>query len=71
MLEVISELAEAGDTQAKLQVSAIHTLARVSGCAPDDLPADPAKLRQHLAGISPAMARLTRGSWSSVRSRVL
>jgi hypothetical protein len=46
-------------------------VARASACAPDDLPADPALLRQHLATISPAMAGLTNGSWSSVRSRIL
>src|SRR5690242_11760211 len=61
----------AGTRAVKMQLSAINSLARASGCAPDDLPADPAQLREHLAGISPAMAGLTKGSWSSVRSRIL
>jgi integrase len=62
---------EASTKQVKLQLSAINTVARISGCAPDDLPADPAQLRGHLAAISPAMAGLTHGSWCSVRSRIL
>jgi integrase len=57
--------------EAKLRISAINTVARALNCAPDDLPVDPARLRPMLAGISPAMAGLTRGSWSSVRSRIL
>lgn len=57
--------------EAKLQISAINTVARASACAPDDLPADPALLREHLKSISPAMAGLTKGSWTSVRSRIL
>ena len=65
------ELDDRDSPEAKLQISAINTVARVSACAPDDLPADPAWLRQHLATISPAMAGLTNGSWSSVRSRIL
>ncbi|WP_428394424.1 hypothetical protein [Lichenicoccus sp.] len=62
---------DARSPDVKLLVSAINTLARASGCAPDDLPADPALLREHLARISPAMARLTKGSWASIRSRIL
>jgi integrase len=65
------QLAGGNSWEVKLQVSAINTVARASGCAPDDLPADPALLRQHLSTISPAMAGLTIGSWSSVRSRIL
>jgi hypothetical protein len=65
------QLAGGDSWEVKLQVSAINTVARASGCAPDDLPADPALLRQHLSTISPAMAGLTIGSWSSVRSRIL
>jgi hypothetical protein len=65
------QLADGNSWEVKLQVSAINTVARASGCAPDDLPADPALLRQHLSTISPAMAGLTIGSWSSVRSRIL
>ena len=65
------ELAGPEDRETKLQISAINTVARASGCAPDDLSADPARLREHLATISPAMAGVTRGSWSSVRSRIL
>src|SRR5258708_6319215 len=69
--DILSALdGEATDTS-KLQLSAINTVARTLGCAPDDLPADPAALRTRLATISPAMAGLTKGSWSSVRSRVL
>jgi len=59
------------DAAAKLQISAINTVARASRCAPEDLSADPARLRQQLQLISPAMAGLTLGSWSSVRSRIL
>jgi hypothetical protein len=67
----LSEVADHASQQVRLQISAINTVARASGCAPDDLPADPARLRKHLAAISPAMAGLTRGSWCSVRSRIL
>jgi integrase len=59
------------DTPAKLQISAIKTVARASRCAPEDLPADPARLRQHLQSISSGMAGLTPGSWECVRSRIL
>ena len=68
---VLLEAADASSTDVKLQLSAINTVARASGCAPDDLPVDPQRLRAHLAAISPAMAGLTMGSWSSVRSRIL
>jgi integrase len=74
MADVRDRLLSGPDAQrprVKLELSAISTLARVSGCAPDDISADPAKLRHHLSGISPAMAGLTRGSWASVRSRLL
>ena len=60
-----------GTDKTKLQISAINTVARALGCTPEDLPADPAELRRQLATISPAMAGLTVGSWSSVRSRLL
>lgn len=62
---------DAASSEVKLQLSAINTVARASGCAPDDLSADPPRLREHLAAISPAMAGLTLSSWSSVRSRLL
>ena len=62
---------DAGGHDTKLQISAINTVARASRCAPEDIPADPERLRQHLATISPAMAGLTKGSWCSVRSRIL
>ena len=69
--DMLSQTVDGKGSETKLQISAINTVARASGCAPDDLPADPAMLRQHLATISPAMAGLTRSSWSSVRSRLL
>ena len=62
---------DAGGHDTKLQISAINRVARASRCAPEDIPADPERLRQHLATISPAMAGLTKGSWCSVRSRIL
>jgi len=52
-------------------ISSINTMAKVIGCAAHDLPANPAKLKERLATTSPAMAGLTEGSWSSMRSRVL
>lgn len=69
--DTLAGLAGEAADRTNLQISAINTVARTLGCAPDDLPADPAFLRRRLASISPAMAGLTRGSWSSVRSRVL
>lgn len=70
LADVRDVLAKLVSPEAKLQISAINTVARASACAPDDLPADPARLRKHLTTISPAMARLTKASWSSVRSRI-
>jgi integrase len=70
LADVRDILAKLVSPEAKLQISAINTVARASACAPDDLPADPARLRKHLTTISPAMAGLTRASWSSVRSRI-
>ncbi len=67
----LAALTTGGMQETRLQLSAINTVAKASGCAPHDLPADPALLRRHLATISPAMAGLTKSSWSSVRSRVL
>lgn len=69
--DMLLQRSDADTAGIKLQISAISTVARICGCAPDDLSSDPTQLRQHLAGISPAMAGLTRGSWSSVRSRLL
>jgi hypothetical protein len=59
------------DRPTKLQISAINTVAKASRCAPEDLPADPVRLREQLHLISPAIAGLSQGSWSSVRSRIL
>ena len=58
-------------TGTSLMVSAINTIARTLGCAPDDLPANPAELRLAMEKVSPAMAGLTNGSWASTRSRLL
>lgn len=69
--DALSKLPDHDSPETKLQISAINTVARASGCAPEDLPSDPARLREHLASISCAMAGLTRGSQSSVRSRIL
>jgi hypothetical protein len=69
--DILSELDGKDTQEAKLQISAINTVSRALNCAPDDLPVDPARLRQILANISPAMAGLTKSSWTSVRSRVL
>src|SRR5271166_2627616 len=69
--DLLAKLPDRDTQQIKLQISAINTVARASGCAPEDLPADPARLREHLNSLSPAMVGLTRGSWSSVRSRIL
>lgn len=48
--------------------SALNTLARVLGRSLETLPTAPAELRPLLDGITPAMARLTPGSWNNVRS---
>ena len=69
--DALCRSADATSPEVKFQLSAINTVSRVSGCAPDDLPADPARLRSHLETISPAMAGLTHATWCSVRSRLL
>ena len=69
--DILLRAPDADSPQVKLQLSAINTVSRACGCAPDDLPVDPARLRRHLSTISPAMAGLTKGSWDSVRSRIL
>jgi hypothetical protein len=53
-------------------VSAINTITKAVGqCSPDDVSANPQKLRDQLKGISPAMVGLTASSWSSTRSCAL
>ena len=54
-----------------LMLSAINSVARVLGCAPDDVAADPANLRLSIEKTSAAMAGMTRSSWVSTKSRVL
>ena len=46
--DVLARLVETDPKETKLQLSAINTIARASHCAPEDLSADPARLRQHL-----------------------
>ena len=46
-----------------LMLSAINSVARTLGCAPDDIAADPANLRLAIEKISAAMAGMTRSSW--------
>src|ERR1700747_415228 len=69
--DVLLGLDETDPKETRLQLSAINTIARASHCAPADLPAAPARLRQHLHSMSAAMAGMTNGSWHSVRSRIL
>lgn len=69
--DLLSNSSDSHPLGTKFQISAIRTLARASGCAPEDLPASPERLREHLNKMSPAMAGLSRASWASVRSRVL
>ena len=52
-------------------ISAINKVAKELFLSPYDVSASPAQLKGRLAEISPAMARLTAGSWSATRSRVL
>jgi hypothetical protein len=51
--------------------TAVNSVARTLGCAPDDIAADPASLRLAIEKISAAMAGMTRSSWVSTKSRVL
>jgi integrase len=48
----------------------VRTVARLLGAPPEDIEADPAKLRRRLEAIAPAAAGLSRGRWNNVRSLV-
>ncbi|MBR0661937.1 tyrosine-type recombinase/integrase [Neoroseomonas oryzicola] len=51
-----------------LMASAINTAGRALRRPIETIPADPVRLRPLLDPVTPAMARLTAGSWSNVRS---
>ena len=48
--------------------SALNTVARALGLPLDAIPAAPARLRPLLAGLTPAMAKLSTGSWRNALS---
>lgn len=52
----------------KAMASAIRTVARMLRRPPESLPACPVQLRPLLAPVTPAMGRLTAGTWSNARS---
>lgn len=68
--DVLLALVATDVIEIKLELSAINTVARALHCAPEDLPANPARLREQLKLVSPAMAGLAKASWATVRSRV-
>jgi integrase len=54
--------------QKRDQVSAIRTVARLLGAAPDDIDADPRRLRLRLEAIAPEAIGLSKGRWANLRS---
>jgi integrase len=52
----------------KAMASALNSFARAVGRPLETLPASPQRLRPHLAAMTPAMARLSRGGWQNVKS---
>lgn len=52
----------------KAIASSLNTIARALGRPLEILPAEPVQLRPWLAGLTPAMARLTPGSWRNALS---
>lgn len=56
--------------QRRDQVSAIKTAARLLGATPDEIEADPFRLRKRLETIAPEALGLSRGRWNNIRSLV-
>lgn len=50
--------------------SALNTIGKALRRPLETIPADPARLRPMLAGVTPAMARLTVGSWKNAQSHL-
>lgn len=67
----LDAMSKADGKDRTLYISAINSVAKAFGGSPADLPSDPAELRRKLTTMSAAMAGMTKGSWSSVRSRLL
>jgi integrase len=63
------EQANLSPTQRRDQISAVRTVARVLGAAPEDIDVDVARLRRRLETVAPAASALSRGGWNNVRSR--
>ena len=64
------EQANLSPTQKRDRISAVRTVARVLGAAPEDVDVDITRLRRRLEAVAPAAADLSRGGWNNVRSRV-
>jgi hypothetical protein len=62
------EHANLSSIQKRDQISAVRTVARLLGAAPEDIQADPAKLRRRLETIAWKAEGLSRGRWNNVRS---
>ncbi len=54
----------------QILASALNTVGKALRRPLETIPADPARLRPLLAGITPAMARLTSGSWKNALSHL-
>nr|WP_302474479.1 tyrosine-type recombinase/integrase [Roseococcus sp. MDT2-1-1] len=56
------------EARRKAMASALNTVERALGQPLESLPADPTQLRPMLERVTPAMVRLSTGSWKNVRS---
>jgi hypothetical protein len=64
------EQANMTPTQKRDQISAVRSVSRFLGAAPEAIDADPSRLRRRLESIAPQAFGLSRGRWNNIRSLV-
>ena len=69
-LIALIERANLSPTQRRDQISAVRTLARLLGAEPQEIAADPSRLRRRMEAIAPEALGLSKGRWTNIRSLV-
>lgn len=69
-LILLIQRANLSPTQRRDQISAVRTLARLLGAEPEEILADPARLRRRMEAIAPEALGLSKGRWTNIRSLV-
>jgi hypothetical protein len=69
-LTALIEGANLSATQKRDQICAVRTLARLLGAEPQEIVAEPSRLRRRMEAIAPEAVGLSKGRWANIRSLV-